>query len=335
MLKYVTVVVQGREKDYIIVSCVRSNEQSGIGFLSDPRRMNVALTRARYGVILLGNPRVLSKQPLWNALLMHFKEHELLVEGPLTNLKPSMLQLSQPKRKFDRAAFGVAGVGAGAVGAIGRYHPTEKVGGALPGSAAAAAVAGVNGDAGDSTGMNGAALAAASAAGVTNGTAHGVAAGRVGKAGGAGNAGVRPGYSAFVAPAYTIPSASELSRKAGLGSRASSTSGLALQTQPDLGGISSQPSYSGFGGNLFSQASGMKSQQLGGLGSEFSQSSFGFGGGVLDGVDDFGAGLGVSSQQWTADGSGVLSQGFSQGQLADTSSVDGIYSTQNLGQQGR
>ncbi|KAF7810028.1 regulator of nonsense transcripts 1-like protein [Senna tora] len=89
---------QGREKDYIILSCVRSNEHQGIGFLNDPRRLNVALTRARYGIVILGNPKVLSKQPLWNGLLTHFKEHECLVEGPLNNLKQSMVQFQKPKK---------------------------------------------------------------------------------------------------------------------------------------------------------------------------------------------------------------------------------------------
>ena len=89
---------QGREKDYILVSCVRSSESQGIGFLSDPRRLNVALTRSRLGLILLGNPRVLSKNALWAALLLHFKENDTLVEGPLNNLQQSYMTFAKPKR---------------------------------------------------------------------------------------------------------------------------------------------------------------------------------------------------------------------------------------------
>lgn len=89
---------QGREKDIIIMSCVRSNEHQGIGFLNDPRRLNVALTRAKYGIIIVGNPKVLSKQPLWNHLLTFYKEQKVLVEGPLTNLKESLIQFAKPKK---------------------------------------------------------------------------------------------------------------------------------------------------------------------------------------------------------------------------------------------
>lgn len=57
---------QGREKDFLVMSCVRSNENNKIGFLSDARRMNVALTRARYGLVLIGDVECLSKSDaLW------------------------------------------------------------------------------------------------------------------------------------------------------------------------------------------------------------------------------------------------------------------------------
>ncbi|GMG22023.1 unnamed protein product [Ambrosiozyma monospora] len=66
---------QGREKDIIIMSCVRSNPRFSVGFMSDKRRMNVALTRAKYCLILVGNGLCLKNgDPVWRNYLDYLED---------------------------------------------------------------------------------------------------------------------------------------------------------------------------------------------------------------------------------------------------------------------
>ena len=80
------------------MSCVRSNEQCNIGFLNEPRRLNVALTRAKYGLIVVGNAQTLCKYNLWNNLLYFFKMNGLLVTGTINNYKEHVISLRQPQK---------------------------------------------------------------------------------------------------------------------------------------------------------------------------------------------------------------------------------------------
>ena len=62
---------QGQERDVILISMVRANSAGQIGFLHDLRRMNVAITRARMKLIILGDVSTLTRHPFYRKLYEH------------------------------------------------------------------------------------------------------------------------------------------------------------------------------------------------------------------------------------------------------------------------
>lgn len=65
---------QGQERDLMIISLTRSNEKGEIGFLADERRMNVAITRAKRKLVLIGDSSTLAINPFFDSLLGYFEE---------------------------------------------------------------------------------------------------------------------------------------------------------------------------------------------------------------------------------------------------------------------
>ena len=68
---------QGQERDVIYISLVRSNDQKEIGFLNDIRRMNVALTRAKKKLVVIGDSATLANHPFYK----NFLDYADSVEG--------------------------------------------------------------------------------------------------------------------------------------------------------------------------------------------------------------------------------------------------------------
>ncbi|KAK4229582.1 putative helicase [Podospora fimiseda] len=90
---------QGRECEIIIFSCVRASPTGGIGFMTDIRRMNVGLTRAKSSLWILGDSRALVQGEFWAKLIEDARERDRYTSGDILRL------LSVPGPKQHPSAF--------------------------------------------------------------------------------------------------------------------------------------------------------------------------------------------------------------------------------------
>ena len=101
---------QGREKEVIVMSTVRSNAQGVVGFLRDWRRLNVAITRARSGLIIIGDSKTLEADENWKALIDWCKQQNVYVEHHLPDFEDFIQSVgSLSSRGRDRIAANYTG----------------------------------------------------------------------------------------------------------------------------------------------------------------------------------------------------------------------------------
>ena len=72
---------QGQERDIIYISLVRSNDSKEIGFLNDIRRMNVALTRAKSKLVVIGDSSTLANHPFYKSFIDYIEEIQAYVSA--------------------------------------------------------------------------------------------------------------------------------------------------------------------------------------------------------------------------------------------------------------
>ena len=85
---------QGQERDIVLISLVRANAEGNIGFLRDLRRMNVAMTRARLKLIILGDAATLTRHAFYRKLFAYVQQHGKLLSA--SDLTPQSSAEAQP-----------------------------------------------------------------------------------------------------------------------------------------------------------------------------------------------------------------------------------------------
>jgi regulator of nonsense transcripts 1 len=92
---------QGQERDYIIINTVRNNKDCEIGFLKDAKRLNVSISRAKYGLIIIGNANCLynakveNKYTIWRRYIDYIKNNNSLVSFNMEDDKFEKYEFNQ------------------------------------------------------------------------------------------------------------------------------------------------------------------------------------------------------------------------------------------------